>query len=111
MNRLQLGNEGAPIQRISFQGDRDLSNDSYLIYLTKKYKIEFNSALDKFMCEDKLFTSSEEALAFANSIDINEKSVKKSSLDKDNFVICGTCTGKNSSTDKTCRYCRVELVV
>lgn len=111
LSKLSKDNVGTPTQSIDYQGEKNLNNDSYLIYLTKKYKVEFNSGLNKFVCDEKLFTTSEEALAHAHEIDATAKQVKKSTLDKDNYIICATCTGKNPPSDKTCRYCRTELVI
>ena len=82
-----------------------------MIYLSKKYKIEFNSALSKFICNDKLFLTSDEAVAFAHELELNTKGIKKSALDKNNFIICGTCSGKNGTKDTTCRYCNTELLI
>jgi ribosomal protein L40E len=111
LSKLPKENEGEPIKSIDFSGERELSNDSYLIYLTKKYRIEFNSALSKFICNDKLFLTSDEAVEHAHELELKNDPVKKSSLDKNNFIICGTCSGKNGVKDSTCRYCKTDLVL
>jgi hypothetical protein len=49
--------------------ERDLSADKYKIYLVKKYSIEKNDALGKIICDDRLFDSTEDALAYADSKD------------------------------------------
>jgi hypothetical protein len=54
---------------IGFSGDKDLANDGYKIYLVKKHKIEKNDALGKFICNERLFNSIDEALAFADSLE------------------------------------------
>lgn len=45
---------------------RDLSADAYKIYLTRKYKIERNDVLDKFIVGDRLFEDIDAALRFAD---------------------------------------------
>jgi len=58
---------------LQFAGERLLSNDAYKIYLTKKYVIEKNEALGKFICADSLFSTIDEALAFANEKELDGK--------------------------------------
>tara|TARA_B100000029_G_C17426913_1_gene906417 strand:- start:197 stop:607 length:411 start_codon:yes stop_codon:yes gene_type:complete len=53
-----------------FVGDRNLENDSYQLYLVKKYNIEKNNVLEKFTFNNKTYDSLEEAL---KSADILEK--------------------------------------
>jgi hypothetical protein len=52
-----------------FQGEMTLDNDGYKIFLVKKYSIEKNVALDKFIVGERLFNSIEEALSYASGID------------------------------------------
>jgi uncharacterized protein YecT (DUF1311 family) len=66
------------IQEYSFidiSGERILTNDSYKIYLVKKYKIEKNDALSKFIFNNKLFDSIDDALLSADSLEsqLNEE--------------------------------------
>jgi hypothetical protein len=63
-------------ESFSFNGEKKLSNDAYLIYLTKQYKIEFNTVLNKFTCDDKLFTTSDAAVAFAHAAEIESETVE-----------------------------------
>lgn len=51
-------------------GQKDLSNDAYKIYLVEKFKITKNEVLNKYICNNKLFETVEEALQEA---DIAEK--------------------------------------
>jgi len=48
---------------------RDLSEDSYKIWLVKRYGIERNEALGQFICNERLFSSLEDALSFADSLE------------------------------------------
>jgi len=52
-----------------FSGEKDLSVDGYRIYLVKKYSIEKNEVLGKFVCGERLFDDIEGALSHADSID------------------------------------------
>jgi hypothetical protein len=65
----ELYASSAKIEEDSFP-DKDLSNDAYKIYLVKKYEIEKNDVLSKFICNDKLFATVDEALEFAHSLEI-----------------------------------------
>jgi hypothetical protein len=44
------------------RGDKTLANDAYKIYLVKKYQLEFNDVLKKYIFDDKLFDSVDDAL-------------------------------------------------
>ena len=60
----------------SFDGERELTNDAYKIYLTKKYNFEKNEILGKIACEGSLFDSVEQALMHAQKLDKeNQKSI------------------------------------
>jgi hypothetical protein len=74
-----------PAQKKIWDGARDISEDAYRIYLVKKYNIEKNDALGKFIANDKLFATIDEALLAVhnkeiesdieqktNKIDVNE---------------------------------------
>ena len=63
--------EEPPIQ-YRFTGSAELSNDSYQIYLTKKYGIEKNDVLSKFLIGDKSFSSVNDALEYADSLEKKE---------------------------------------
>lgn len=53
----------------NFDGNKSLENDSYKIYLVKKYGIEKNEALGKIICQGKLFQDTEQALQHAAELD------------------------------------------
>ncbi len=57
----------------------DLSSDAYKIYLTKKYQIEKNEALGKFICRDRLFESIDQALHHAHGLE----QLQKENIDAD----------------------------
>jgi hypothetical protein len=57
------------VSLLNFDGDKSLENDSYKIYLVKKYGIEKNEALGKIICQGKLFEDTEQALQHAAELD------------------------------------------
>ena len=71
---------------------RDLSDDSYKIYLGKKYKIERNELFAQFECNEKLFDSLDDALAYADG------------LESENQVELSEATKLQELIDKTPRY-------
>ena len=48
---------------------RDLSSDAYKLYLAKKYSIERNDVFEKFVCNERLFSTLDEALIHADSLE------------------------------------------
>ena len=108
-----------------FNGERSLVNDSYRIFLVKKYRIEKNSVLDGFVIGDKLFSTLDEVLLFAtkNEDDFisakliaeaslkNEKEKQLGELNEDSTIssnkwlsICPVC---KSSIEKNATGCIV----
>ena len=55
--------------------DKTLSNDAYKIYLVKKYPLEFNEVLKKYIFNDKLFDSVEDALLAVHQEDQKNESL------------------------------------
>ncbi len=55
-----------------FEGLQDLSNPTYKIWLANKYRIEKNELFDKFVISDDVFSSLEDALAFAHHAELED---------------------------------------
>lgn len=53
----------------SFIGERIISNDKYKLFLIDKYNIKKNDVLNQYVCDEKLFTSVDEALSHGASIE------------------------------------------
>ena len=53
----------------SFRGAKELSNDSYVLYLVDKYHVEKNLALDQIIAHDKIFPSIDDALLFIHQLE------------------------------------------
>ena len=98
-------------EEISFAGERNLENDSYKIYLTKKYSIEKNEVLGKFVCDDRLFDTVDDALKQAMDIDLKGSAVKLSTANSDGSITCAKCGGVNRNNEVNCRYCSYPLQV
>ena len=67
---------------------RDLNDDAYKVYLGKKYKIERNELFAQFECNEKLFDSLDDALAYAdgleseNQVELSEATKLQELIDK-----------------------------
>jgi len=59
--------KGISVAPFPFSGSRDLNNDAYKIFLAKKYQIEKNDALEKIICDNKLFENIQSALIHADN--------------------------------------------
>jgi hypothetical protein len=68
-NTNPIQNKSSSVSTLTFNGDKSLTNDAYKIYLVKKYGIEKNEALGKFIVSDKLFNSIEEALSYTSGVE------------------------------------------
>lgn len=69
-------NESSVAEKNEYEGIADLKNDSYKIYLVKKYKIEKSDALGKFICRSKLFDQIDGALGLAHQLEQEEVETK-----------------------------------
>jgi hypothetical protein len=54
------------IRHLPFEGAREVSNADYAFFLTRFYNIEKNDVLGKLAADNKLFDSTEEALAYCD---------------------------------------------
>lgn len=54
-----------PHEENLWTGEKNIESDSFRLYLVKKYSIEKNATLEKFVIENTLFTTLEDALSFA----------------------------------------------
>lgn len=106
-----IEDENISLETDSFRGERVLSNDSYKLFLSKRYGIQKNDVFDKFVCQEKLFITIDEALEYANALELESVKVKKSSRLDDGQIECCKCSGKNPSDSVECRYCRYPLEV
>ena len=48
--------------KLAYTGEPNLENDSYILFLVKKYAIEKNDVLGKYVLNEKLYASIDEAL-------------------------------------------------
>jgi hypothetical protein len=59
-------------QSLNYVGERSLINDSYKLYLTKKYSIERNSVIEKFSCNSNIFEDLDSALKYADELELKK---------------------------------------
>jgi hypothetical protein len=70
-NPNQLGNELiSPKLPEPAAGERDLSFDSYRLWLAEKYAIERNEIFDRFVFDQKTFATLDDALAAAHALEV-----------------------------------------
>ena len=93
------------IDNQGFNGSKSIDNDAYKIFLVKKYAIEKNVALDKFIVGEKLFNSIEEALIYASGMD--ESSTTSNSQDA--FTKNIDSQKKINESDKVDGYAKPDL--
>ena len=60
--RAPAQNKESPREELSFSGDADLVNDSYVLYLSKKFDIQKNDVLGKYVLREKLYDTIDQAL-------------------------------------------------
>ncbi len=60
-----------------FRGEKDISSTEYVIFLTKKFDIEFNESLKVYFVSSKLFENLNDALKFAKSLDVDEDNLTR----------------------------------
>ena len=99
-----------------FDGVNSLEHDAYKIFLTKKYSIARNDALNKIICKDKLFDSIDEALNYAviceidNDNFIKPKKIKIKKEQPENVdAICPNCSSLVNMSDLDCWKCDVSF--
>jgi hypothetical protein len=75
LSKLASENPGFKSESSGFLGAKELSNDSYKIYLVKKFNIEKNSLLEKFSCSGEVFDNLDLALDYAFKLDSNRPKI------------------------------------
>ena len=99
------------VEEVGFDGSRDLDNDAYKLFLSKKYNIQKNDVFDKFVCQEKMYPTIAEALIYAHDIEQQAVAIKQSKLLDDGQIECCKCGGKNPAESLQCRYCSYKLEV
>ena len=99
------------VDEVGFDGSRDLNDDAYKLFLSKKYDIQKNDVFGKFVCREKMFTSIEEALAYAHQLEQELTAIRKSKLLDGGQIECCKCSGKNPADSSKCRYCSYTIEI
>lgn len=97
------------VEEVRFDGSRDLGNDAYKLFLSKKYDIQKNDVFDKFVCKEKMYPTIEEALIYAHDLEQDSVAIRKSKKLDDGQIECSKCGGKNFPDSGECRYCGYRL--
>lgn len=63
---LVVKDEGEPRTSEQYSGEADLQSSSYQLFLTKRYGIEKNNTLDKYIFDEQVFDSLDQALSAAH---------------------------------------------
>jgi hypothetical protein len=95
-----------------------LDNDAYQIYLVKKYSIEMNNVLNKFICVNKSFQNIESALSYAHEIEsandiqiskFQEEQIEAIKNDVGKKAECPSCGGLITTKTEACNHCNAWL--
>ena len=68
--------------KLTYRGEPELSNDSYVLYISKKHAIEKNAVLGRYVLNEKLYSNLNEVLDAANQLEQEEGLKKKKELDR-----------------------------
>ena len=56
---------------------RDLSNDAYKLYLAQRYSVERNDLFNKFICDERMFDSLDDALSHADLLETSSVEIRE----------------------------------
>ena len=73
--------------KLIYKGEPELSNDSYVLYITKKYAIEKNEVLGKYVLNEKLYDSLSEVLEAGSKSELAEQEKHKKNLEEDRLRV------------------------
>jgi hypothetical protein len=68
--------------KLAYTGEPILENDSYILYLVNKYAIEKNDVLGKYVLNETLYPSINEALRIGDALEQAEQEQKRESLEQ-----------------------------
>lgn len=103
--------EDVVVDEVSFEGVRDLNNDAYKLFLSKKYDIQKNDVFGKFVCQEKMYPTIDEALIYAHELEQESIAIQKSKKLDDGQIECCKCSGKSPIDSSECRYCGYKLEI
>lgn len=93
----------------SFDGDPNLNNDSYKLYLVEKYNIKKNDVLGKYVYDNQLFDTVDLALEFVSLKELNQKVIPNNSHDSTSLKKCSKCNTAVNVRDSFCSECGQAL--
>jgi hypothetical protein len=113
-----LGTSTAPTNpsKSNWSKERNIGSDEYQIYLVKKYGIEKNEVLGKFIADGKSYESVADALAAAHAKDVESEAAHQEAINNDlsephpdTHVKCPDCKGLVRKEASKCRHCGCRL--
>lgn len=60
------------LDQVDYQGDRNTKNSNYQLFLTRKFSIEHNSTLNKYVISNDVFDNLDAAMEYANNLYENQ---------------------------------------
>jgi hypothetical protein len=100
----------------SWNKERDLSSDEYQIYLIKKYQVEKNEVLGRFIADGKSYANVDDALSAAHEKDLEGEKLAQEKFNNDlsephpdTHVKCPECRGLVRKEANKCRHCGCRL--
>lgn len=69
----QMNSPEIEMEYAAFNGERSISTPAYQLYLTREFGIEKNSTLEKFVIDDAMFDTLDDALRFADNLETQAK--------------------------------------
>ena len=67
----------------SSRPERDLTRDAYKIWLVENYEVKKNDVFEKYICNEKLFETLDEALAYADALEAEKRSRDEINADRE----------------------------
>jgi len=91
-------------------GEKSITSDAYKLYLVTKWGIQKNEVLSKFVVQDRLFNTIEEAMEYANTLEAEGEMAKAKALAEitihnDGTWTCPKCAHFNPLPVGKCKFC------
>ncbi|WP_293626619.1 MULTISPECIES: hypothetical protein [unclassified Polynucleobacter] len=110
LHKKSHANKELASEEMTFSEEKNIDNDAYKIFLTKKYNINKNLALNKIICKDKLFDTVDDALNYAYKCDTPKiETVTRKAQPEVVDAICPNCDAPINSKDVECWQCSASF--
>jgi hypothetical protein len=85
---------------LDFVGERDLSSDSYRLWLAKHHKIDRNEVFDRFILGERSFSTLDEALAHAHGLEVQKVEDAAAAQERRDAQIATEKEARQAATEK-----------